>query len=110
MRDSRRKRRHEKFLSEIEAKVELATKIWRKKVDQFRTTLKVDELEEKIGIKKMPNTFQVLLKLHCYENVIEELEVRCFLMEQARARDSHPPSCCFSFPSLRNATSTFPTP
>jgi hypothetical protein len=46
---SRRRQRQDKFIADLEAKVDLAKSVWRKKVEGFKKSLKLDEMEEKMG-------------------------------------------------------------
>jgi len=80
---NKRKQRQDKFMKDLEAKVELAKSVWNKKVENFKRTLKLDEMEEKMGWRdRGARTFGVVIKLHCYENVILELE-ECYELDPA---------------------------
>jgi hypothetical protein len=63
----------------VEAKVELARKIWDSKVAGLRGAMKLGELEAKMGIARAPPApFEVLLRLHTHDGAALALLEECY--------------------------------
>ncbi len=82
----------DRLARELDKKVDLARAIWTKKITDLRVQLQIPDIERQLNIKRYPRSiFQLLLALHCYEPVLEELE---------DAYEMDPPAIAFYVPQL----------